>query len=341
MHCCSGGFLILSERFEWFAFNRHKGWTVLVCLAMVGAAFVLMFLWFLAALLFRLRFQFSLLTLLLLPVVVAISCGWLATEMKQARKQRERWKRLRRLVGRFLMIISSIFPTIPYQVSQQVPHRQGHPRIGTLLGDDLFVDVTYVGFLLNTKGGQYQYIANPNVSDAELQYVKGLTKLQWLYLGGTNVTDAGLEQLKGLAQLRRLNLDGPKISDAGLKYLKGLSRLQSLGLNSTKVSDAGLQHLKGLTHLQWLGLDDTDVTDAGLQHLKGLTHLQEIGLCGTKISDAGLQDLKGLTHLQWLGLSDTRVTDAGLQQLKALPHSKRFCSATPKSAMPGCNTLQN
>ena len=48
---------------------------------------LLMFLWFLAALVFRWRFQFSILSLLVLVVVVAIPFSWLATEMKAARKQ--------------------------------------------------------------------------------------------------------------------------------------------------------------------------------------------------------------------------------------------------------------
>ena len=51
-------------------------------LASVGAALLLMFLWFLAALVFRWRFQFSILSLLVLVVVVAVPCSWLATEMK-------------------------------------------------------------------------------------------------------------------------------------------------------------------------------------------------------------------------------------------------------------------
>ena len=84
------GFLLLSAWSRWFAFNQHKGWTVLICLASVGAALVLMSLWFLAALVFRLRFQFSMLSLmLLLPVVVAIPFAWLETEMNAAKKQRE------------------------------------------------------------------------------------------------------------------------------------------------------------------------------------------------------------------------------------------------------------
>ena len=99
------GFLWLSERFRWFAFNEHKGWTVLICLATVGMAFLLMFLWFLAALVFRRRFQFSILSLLVLTVVVAIPCSWLATEMKQARKEREAGRKFRRPAGGSFMII--------------------------------------------------------------------------------------------------------------------------------------------------------------------------------------------------------------------------------------------
>ena len=83
------GLLWLSERFHWFPFDEHKGYAVLICLATVGAAFLLMSLWFLAALVFRLRFQFSIRSLLALTVVVAAACSWLAVERDRARKQRE------------------------------------------------------------------------------------------------------------------------------------------------------------------------------------------------------------------------------------------------------------
>ena len=83
------GFLLLSAWFRWFPFDQHKGYAVLITVASVGVAFLLMLLWFLAALVFGWRFQFSILSLLLLVVVVAIPCSWLATEMKAAREQRE------------------------------------------------------------------------------------------------------------------------------------------------------------------------------------------------------------------------------------------------------------
>ena len=82
------GFLLVSERFRWFAFNRHKGWTVLIALATVAVAMLLMLAWFAGGLLFRRRFQFSIRSLLALMLAVAVSLGWLTTAMQQASRQR-------------------------------------------------------------------------------------------------------------------------------------------------------------------------------------------------------------------------------------------------------------
>ena len=50
---------------------------------------VLMLLWLVLALCFHRRFQFSLRSLLVATVAVAIPFSWLAVEMKAAREQRE------------------------------------------------------------------------------------------------------------------------------------------------------------------------------------------------------------------------------------------------------------
>ena len=94
------GFLLLSGHFRWFAFNQHKGWTVLVNLAVVGLTLLLMFLWFAAALLFRCRFQYSLRSLMLLVLAVAVACSWFATQMQRARKQRDVVQAIKKLGGR-------------------------------------------------------------------------------------------------------------------------------------------------------------------------------------------------------------------------------------------------
>ena len=71
------GLFLLSERFRWFAFNQHKGWTVLIAAATIAVALLLLGLWFLAALVFRLRFQFSLLTLFVLTSLrPSHAVGW-------------------------------------------------------------------------------------------------------------------------------------------------------------------------------------------------------------------------------------------------------------------------
>jgi hypothetical protein len=70
------GPLWLSDRLGWPAW--HKGYAVLTAVASVGAAFLAMLLWLAASLIFRWRFQFSIRSLLVLVVVVAIPCSWLA-----------------------------------------------------------------------------------------------------------------------------------------------------------------------------------------------------------------------------------------------------------------------
>ena len=87
--------LLLSERFGWFAFSRHKGWAMLICFATVGAAFVLMFLWFLVAVLFRLRFQFSIRRCCyLLWSSPRRAVGWRPRSSRRGDSGRP-WKRLR------------------------------------------------------------------------------------------------------------------------------------------------------------------------------------------------------------------------------------------------------
>ena len=179
------GFLWLSQRFQWFAFNHHKGWTVLVALAAVGAFLVLMFLWFLLALVFRWRFQFSILSLFVLTVVMALPFSWLATEMKAARKQREAAEGIGKAGG---------YVIFDYQEGLRITLSHSGTTVGgtppgplwlrKLLGVDLFASATQAS--LNSTG----------ISDAGLERFRWLPTLQTLDLIDTKVSDAGLEHLR-------------------------------------------------------------------------------------------------------------------------------------------------
>ena len=95
------GLLWLSERYTWFWFNEKKGWTGLIAVAVVGGAMILMLLWLIACLLFRWRFQFSIRSLLVLTVAVAIPCSWLGVSIREARRELEAAKELKHSGGYF------------------------------------------------------------------------------------------------------------------------------------------------------------------------------------------------------------------------------------------------
>ena len=84
----------------------------------------------------------------------------------------------------------------------------------------------------------------PDVGDAELARLGGLTRLKRLYLRGTGITDGGLASLSGLSQLELLDLSDTAISDAGLEHLAGLHNLKELDLKNTRVTDRGVERLR-------------------------------------------------------------------------------------------------
>ena len=252
------GLLWLSERYRWFAFNSHKGWTVLIAVAVVGVAMLVMLLWFLASLVFRWRFQYSIRSLLVLVVAVVLPFSWLAVEMKAAREQHDSVEALAKVRGKIFYEWQFVAD------GNLLPNAQppGPEWLRKLLGGDFFT--TVVGADLANS-------------------VSRLTN---------DVSDAGLAHLARLSQLQWLWLDRTKITDAGLVYLKGLTQLKVLYLNDTQITDAGLAHLAGLKQLEALILDFTQITDAGLGYLAGLTQLQRLELVGTKVTDEGVEKLQ-------------------------------------------------
>jgi hypothetical protein len=154
------GFLLLSEWFRWFAFNRQT-WTVLIALAAVGLALVVMFLWFVMALLFRWRFQYGIRSLMLLTVGVAVACSWVAVEMRNERRQKAAAEAIEKMGG---------------GVESEATW------LGRLLRDRSLVTAT-------------KMFHQTNATDAELAHLEGTPHLQWLWLNCSPITDAGVPDL--------------------------------------------------------------------------------------------------------------------------------------------------
>ena len=109
---------------------------------------------------------------------------------------------------------------------------------------------------------------NGNVSS--LKSVDGLTRLLELHLKNTRVTDAVLQQLGDLPKLDTLGLAGSLVTDDCLKWAanryKTLNVLDLRGVGS--VTDLGLKHLSQLPNLGHVMLTGTSVTAVGVADLR-------------------------------------------------------------------------
>jgi Leucine-rich repeat (LRR) protein len=198
---------------------------------------------------------------------------------------------------------------------------------------------------------QELYLSSPDLADADLVHIKGLSGLESLFLGGTYagpcpLMGQGLVNLQRMTKLRSLMLDFTSITDDHLAHLKSLNALETLSLHRNKqlngeglvhlknlsalrelrfyvtpIQDFALEHIKHIKSLEELSLQSTQVTDEGLVHLQGLPRLKKLILPG-QIGDEGLTHIRGLTSLQELLVYGEDITDVGLAHLKDLPSLK-------------------
>lgn len=313
----------LSDRLGWPQW--HKGYAVLTAVAAVGAFLLLMIIWFIVALVFGLRFQFSIRSLLILITLCAIPCSWVAVMKQETKREREAAAEIEKLRG-----------TVKWS-------KPSEPMwLRNLLGDDFFSTVEAVG---GNSISILDCLSEVEVTDAWFEHLEALKQLKVLHLYGPEVSDAGLQHLRALGQLRSLHLHVPKVTDAGLEHLKDLVRLQELFLYSARVTETGLKHVKKLQQLRVLNFSDTRVTDAGLEGLKRLSQLQDLSFSGIRVSDAGLEHLRGLEQLQRLSVDGSgQISDRGLKHLAGFRQLKSlhlfFCIDVTDAGMESLKGLQ-
>jgi hypothetical protein len=207
---------------NWFRWTP-KGYAVLFAIAAVGAYLTVMLLWWLAALTFRWRFQFTLRTLFVLTIAVALPCSWLAVEMNSAKQQRKMIEEIQESGGSLVYLNGfdhSVSPTALKWLSVKI-------------GQAFFLDVAW-----------FVFRDHQAVTDATLDRLKVFPHLKTLYLNDSRVTDDGLRQVKEFTQLEALDIGNTGITDAGLEHVKGLNTLHTLFLQNTKVTDAGVSGFK-------------------------------------------------------------------------------------------------
>ena len=89
-----------------------------------------------------------------------------------------------------------------------------------------------------------------NVTDKELEHLRGLGGVMGLVFSETRITDQGLVILATLPDLRYLQIADTAISDEGLKSLRNCTKLESLDLRRTKISADAIGILEGFPKLK-------------------------------------------------------------------------------------------
>jgi hypothetical protein len=90
-------------------------------------------------------------------------------------------------------------------------------------------------------------MANADVKDETLAYLKDMSKLRELDLNDTLVTDAGLKRLGDLPKLQQLRLRNTSITDEGFQAnIAPLESLRNVDVTGTKVSSKTLRAWKNV-----------------------------------------------------------------------------------------------
>lgn len=82
-----------------------------------------------------------------------------------------------------------------------------------------------------------------------------------LQMANADVNDHTLEYIKGMANLRELDLNDTGISDRGLEIVSRMTGLKTLRLRATDISDEGfVKWILPMTHLKQLDLRETIIS---------------------------------------------------------------------------------
>ena len=208
-------------------------------------------------------FRFSLRTLLVLVIVLALPLAWIAKERRQSQREQEIAEQLRAVGFAEQLTIGS-----PYDTWEQF--RQAKPQ------------GWWRDLARRILGGRVLFLGSESVKD--ITPLSGLKNLLVLGLDNTQTRDT--TPLAEHTKLQILSLGNTQVSD--VSPLAGLTNLQELDLRQSKVSD--ISALSGLTNLRRLVLTGTAVSD--LTPLLTLAKLTELDVIGTPVGKEQIEAIK-------------------------------------------------
>jgi hypothetical protein len=148
-----------------------------------------------------------------------------------------------------LLLLSAFLVGVPFGVNAVVQRIDLGPREKIVDGEK---HITLTGWdqgdysiLKSRPDVVVLQIANPEVTDATLEYLRGMARLRELDLNDTQITDQGLSVLKDLPALARLRLRATRITDEGFqRELAGKETLLEVDVRETPVASSTLREWK-------------------------------------------------------------------------------------------------
>jgi hypothetical protein len=101
----------------------------------------------------------------------------------------------------------------------------------------------------------------------DLRQLRWLTDLQQLYLFGKQITDADMEHVARIPKLESIVMIRTGLTDDGIARLAEMPKLRFVDIQYTPVSDKAIEHLTDIEHLRQVRLRGTNVSSAAAEAL--------------------------------------------------------------------------
>ncbi len=227
----------------------------------------------------RIRFQFSLRTLLGLVTCIAFACAYLAVKRENAKSVRR--------------IVTSVPPLAEYQhvifrheidtdfdykcpitrfIGGPEPSRPGPKWLRDIIGDDAWTEV--IGFdligmpswsvvhtLPKARGIEFLKVVCADNSEADLSEIARFSELRALVIPCAYLTPSQVSYLRSLPDLQYLDIRWGRADDDVANELARLKPLKHLYISNTQITERGIEKIRK-------ALPDCDLTEPNLNDPK-------------------------------------------------------------------------
>jgi Leucine-rich repeat (LRR) protein len=174
------------------------------------------------------RPRFTIRTLMVLSVVIAIACAWYAMKREYLQRRLQAISRLEKLTGPVSWYDGGFEFEYIYEIELE-----GHDIDETLWQE--------ISMLTEARS---VLLRETNVTDDDLKHLSRFWNIRQLSLSNTAVTSDGMSALSRLKTLETLNISNTSIDDGAIRSLSGLRKLTSLNVHGTKISTLGIDRLR-------------------------------------------------------------------------------------------------